>query len=374
MKLTLLRENLKIGLRNVSRCTLKSAAYPILENILLETEKNFLTLSATNLEMGIKYWILAKVEEEGGLALPFNLISNIIENIEEDVILLSQVGLNLKIKGKEFIATIKGQEKEDFPIIPDVKFKEEYVEMKTETLVDSLEKLINIPTVSLSRPEISGIYFNFSKNKVFLVATDSFRLAEKSFDLKFQIEKERSFILPLKAAKEIINIFKNEEKVFIYFSENQIFFQSEYEELKHPKILFVSRLVEGEYPDYKEIIPKNFQTIILLPQKKFLRILKSATIFSGKSNEVKLKIDPKEKKLKIQTQDPKLGEFQSEIESEIKGKEIEITFNIKFLIDGISEIDSEKVIFEITDSENPAILKPSDKEDYFYIIMPIKAL
>lgn len=373
MKLKILKNKLLIGLGTVSRISLKKIPLPILENVLLETEKNFLKISSTNLESGIIWWGLAKIENEGKICINGKFLSNLISNIQEETIELEKEDFNLRIKNKGFSIKVKGVNPEEFPIIPN-KDKYEKVILSCEKFYYSLSKVINIPSLSLGKPEISGIYFSFEKNFLKIVATDSFRLAEKKLENRTLLSKNYSFILPQNAAKEIIGIIGGREgDIYLYFSPNQVFFEIQMSEFSHPEILFTSRLIEGEYPNYQEIVPKNFKTKITLNRSDFLNQIKTASLFSGRINEIKLRINPLKKKVEILSQNPDFGEYKSEIGAEIEGGEISISFNYRFLIDGIASIDTKKLSFEISDEEGPALLKPIGIEDYFYILMPIKA-
>ena len=179
--------------------------------------------------------------------------------------------------------------------------------------------------------------------------------------------------MPQTACREIVSIFGDKEgELKIYFSPNQIWIEHMMAEISHPQLQFTSRLIEGEYPNYQEIIPKKFETELTFPKEEFLNQIKTASLFSGKISEVKLKIDPKNGVVEILSQSPDLGEYNSFLKGKIDGKEVSISFNHRFLIDGISEIKTKELILEITNEEGPAILKPTDLEDYLYIIMPIK--
>jgi DNA polymerase-3 subunit beta len=369
MKVKILKESLLKGLDIVTRVSLKRVSLPILSTCLIETEKNFLKISATNLESGIIWWGLAKIEEEGKTCVEAKFFSNVISNLKEETLTLQTENYILKIEDKNVSLKIKGVNPEEFPIIPQ-KDSLEKISLNSEKLCESLRKIIGIPSPSLGRPEISGILFSFERDILRLVATDSFRLAEKKIRLSTPLSKSYSLILPQSAAKEIIGIFGKEEgEINIYLTPSQIFVESLARELPHPKILFTSKLIEGEYPNYQEIIPKKFKTKVHLGREEFLSQIRTASLFSGKINEIKLNI--KEGEVEILSQNPDYGEFKSKIFSKTEGESISISFNYKFLIEGISSFEEREFDFLFTDPEGPAILKPS--EDYFYILMPIKA-
>ena len=379
MKLTILKENLKDALNVVERSTSKSLTLPILNNVLMETDGNFLCLSATDLEIGVKYWSLAKIEKQGKITVPIKLFSSFISSLHEKTITIELKNNTIYVKGNKNRATIKGLDPNEFPIIPDVK-SEDFIEIDNSLLCQGISYVAEFCASSQIRPELSGVYFLFRKNKANIVATDSFRLAEKTISYESlpifngKSIEEYSFIIPQKAAREIVSIFGDKGgKVKIYFSSNQISFEYPLYGASHPQIKFVSRLVEGEYPNYKEIIPKQYKTQIIIPKNEFLNQIKAASLFSGKVNDVKIEVNVKKQNIKIFSQNPEYGEQESYISGKISGEDMSISFNFRFLMDGISNIKTKDVVFELSGEESPAILKPSNELDYLYIIMPIKS-
>jgi len=377
MKLIILQNKLKEGIGVIERVPTKSLSLPILNNILLKAEKSFINLAATNLEIGIKWWALAKVEVEGVIIIPSQIFSNFINFLPNKPISMSSKDLTLNIICENYITTLRGVAPEDFPIIPQIT-EGESVSVESQSFCRGLAQVADIATPSTAKPEISGVYFAFQKDVVKMAATDSFRLGEKTFSLNPKaatpLLKEYVFILPQKAAKEIISIFGEKEgELRIYFSPNQVLFELPMAETPHPQVQLISRLIEGEYPSYQEIIPKKYETQLILQRNEFLNQLKTAALFSGKINEVKLKIDPKKEKVEISSQNPDLGEYHSYLAGRIKGKGFEVSFNYRFLIDGLLNIKSPEVAFELTDSEGPGVLKPVGDQSYIYVVMPIKA-
>ena len=377
MKLIILQEKLKEGIGIIERISVRSLTLSILNNVLLKTEKNFLNLVTTDLETGIKWWSLAKVEKEGALTVPTKVLSNFVNFLPNKQIALELKDLILDIECENYQTKIKGQSADEFPIIPQIT-EGESVLVNSQAFCQSLNTIVDIPIPSTAKPEISGIYFAFQKDFIKMTATDSFRLGEKTFFLEGQtsssLSKEYAFILPQKAAREIVNIFGGKEgELRIYFSPNQVLFELPMVETPHPQIQLISRLIEGEYPNYEAIIPKKSETQVAFQRNEFLNQIKSASLFSGKINEVKLKIDPKKEKVELFSQNPDLGEYHSYLPGRIKGKELEISFNHRFLADGIGNIKSPEVVFELTGSEGPAVLKPAGDQTYLYVVMPIKA-
>ncbi len=373
MKITLLQEKLKEGLAVAERICSKSLTLPILNNILINVDKNFLCLEATNLEIGIKWWILAKVEKEGRVTIPSHLFSSFINFIPNENLDIESTEIFLKITHKNQTTQIKSFSAEEFPVLPVMEKENETFLIGSNSFCDSLNQIINIPSISTSRPEISGIYFLLQKNQIIMAATDSFRLGEKKVFLENPINKECSFILPQKTAKEVINIFSEKEGFLrIYLSPNQAVFEFPMEEVPHPKVQLISKLIGGEYPNYQEIIPKKLETQIILKRQEFIDQIKIASLFSKKTNEVKIKVDAKSQEVEIFSQNPEAGEYRASLFGEIKGGSLGISFNYRFLLDGLLGIKSPEVILGLNGEEGAAILKPNSTENYIYIIMPMK--
>ena len=375
MKLQILQEKLKQGLNIVEKVSSKSLSLPILNNILISTEKNFLNLTATDLEIGINWWTLSKIEKEGKVTLPARLLSSFVNLLPNKKIDIQIEDNNLLVECEKYKTQIKGLSAEEFPIIPKIN-QNEFTSIDASIFCHSLNQVADIAVLSTTRPEISGIYFLFQKDLIILVATDSFRLGEKKIFLKnnSKLTKDYSLILPQRAAKEIVNIFGEKKgEIKIYFSPNQIMFELPIEETAHPEIQLTSRLIEGEYPNYKEIIPPKHTTRIVLDKNEFLNQIKAASLFSGKINEVKIKIKPESEEVEILSQSPELGQHQSFISSKIEGEPVEIAFNHRFLLDGLLNIKSSEIAFELNGDSGPGVLKPIGDETYLYVVMPIKA-
>ena len=372
MKIEILKNNLKNGLEVVEKIAKKNLTLPALSNVLLSCESNFLRLDTTNLETSISWWVLAKIEEQGKIAIPATFFSSLVNLLKEEKIQLRSQDKNLILETKNQTTQIQGIDPEEFPIIPKIE-KEEIVKISNKKLLEILSQIIEIPSISQIRPEISGIYFSFKKDLLKVVGTDSFRLAEKTIILKGEIKKEVSFILPQDAVRELINILSQEDgHTIIYFSPNQILFENIDEETSHSRVQVLSRLIEGEYPKYQEIIAKKYKTQIIIKKDDFRNQLKQAGLFGGKISEVKLVIKPKSDQLKIYSESPEVGKNESYLPIKIKGEPIEVSFNYRFLISGLQNIKSSEVIFELNGEDGPGVLKPVGDESYIYVSMPIK--
>lgn len=378
MKLSILQENLKNGLNLVSRMAGRSLTLPILNNLYLRAEKNFLQIVGTDLEIGIKWWSLAKVEKEGEIIVPSQVLTNLTAFLPNKIISLKVAGQNLLIECDSYKTQIKGLDPKEFPLIPQVKEGEELF-IDNNVFCQALSQVSDIAIPNSIRPEISGIYFNLQREDLKLAATDSFRLGEKTILIKggersSSSNREISLIFPQKTARELINILKDREgKLKIYFAPNHIMFELLMSETQHPQIQLVSRLIDGEYPNYQDIIPKKSGTQVICSRNDFLAQIKSASLFGGKMNEIKLKVDPRKNEIGISSEDPDLGEYNSSLRGKIKGEITEISFNYRFLIDGLSNIKSSEVSLELNGGEGAGVLKPVGDQSYIYLVMPIKA-
>jgi len=377
MKIIILKENLNNGLNIIGRITGKNLTLPILNNILIETEKSFINLSSTDLELGIKYWLLAKIEKEGKITVPSKILTGFIGLLPNKKLTLEVKNQTLFIDCDDQSTQIKGLDAQDYPIIPTIN-DENFISLDIASFCEGLSQVVDFAAINQARPELSGVYLSFQKDRVQLTATDSVRLAEKTVFLKEKTERNLSFILPQKTTREIINIFTGQKgRLTLHSSPNQVLFEYPMQETNHPQIQVVSRLVEGEYPDYQGIIPKKYDAQITLIKNDFLNQVKTASIFSGKSNEIKIKITPKKEGIEILSQNPELGENKSFLPAKIiygqeKTQEMVVNFNYRFLLDGLLNIKNSQVIFELNGEDGPAALKPAEDSTYIYVVMPIK--
>jgi DNA polymerase III subunit beta len=375
MELIITKDKLKEGLNTIERISSKSLTLPILNNVLISAEKNFLNLAATDLEIGINWWILSKTIREGKITIPSRLLSNFVNLLPNKNIEFSVKSDVLSVNCENYKTQIKGLSAEDFPIIPKIN-ESDFILIDSGLLCQSLSRVADIAVPSTTRPEISGLYILFQKNQITITSTDSFRLGEKKILLKTpaSLKKDYSLIIPQKTAKEVMNIFGEKTgDIKIYFSPNQIMFEYPMSETTHPQIQLISRLIEGEYPNYQEIIPKKYTTQLVMDKTEFLNQIKTASLFSGKVNEVKIKVDPDAKEISIFSQSAEIGEYNSTIPAKIKGEKVEIAFNHKFLMDGISTIKSSEVILELNTDSGPGVLKPVGDDSFLYVVMPIRA-
>lgn len=365
MKVICLQENLKVSLNITQNIIGRNLTLPILNNVLICTENGRLKISSTNLEIGINTWVSGKVEKSGSITCPAKVLANFVNNLPNKKIELDVKNNILTVKCENYKASFNGLPADDFPIIPKIE-DTPLVELKSGVLRDALLKVVGAASLSESRPEITGVLFKFEKKELRLAATDSFRLAEKViFETDKKSEDIRSLIIPQRTIQEVIRALGEKEvDVKICLGASQILFNG-------GDIQIISRLIDGQYPDYQQIIPKNFTTQAIMDKGELLNVIKAASVFSNKTSSIKFSLSDSE--LEVLSQDPDLGENKSKITAKIQGKKVEVDFNYRYLLDGLANIGTKQVFMGLISDSSPAIIKPINDESYIYLIMPIKA-
>lgn len=382
MKLSIRQEKLKKALGIIEKIASRSTSLPILGNVLLKAEDSFLRLSATNLETGIDFWERAKISRKGETTIPARIFSSFVNYLPPDsVVHLELKGTNLFLRCEETETKINSMDPQEFPVLPEVE-KDGKVSLSASLFSEGLAQVAGMASTSSIKPELSGILLRFEKDTLVLAATDSFRLAEKKISLPKPLDfsKPYSLIMPQRAASFLKTVLAEEEKMStFYFSPNLIMVELFEEGWERPKMRFVSKLIEGDYPDYKEIIPSKLKVEAETSRDDFLNQLRRASLFASRINEVRLKFFAKKDEIEVYCQNPELGEYSSLFPAQIKGEEKEVSFNYKFLIDGLTNIQESSVVIglskneqEDSEEEGPAVIKPVQDQTYLYVVMPIQ--
>lgn len=364
MKVSCTQENLNRGLGIVSHMVGTRTTLPVLNNILLKTEKGRLKLSATDLEIGISTWIGGKVLKDGAVTCPARLISEFTTTNTDKTINLELRDSTLNISSDHFKANIKGIEASEFPLIPEVKAGVT-IEMPARSFKEAILQTVIACAIDETRPVLAGIYIVLANDKMKLVATDSYRLAEKTIQINKNSDGAK-FIIPARTMAEVARLIDDTlEKIIINVGENQV-------EFKLGPTEIVSRLIEGSFPDYEQIIPKNIKTKVELNTNQFANAIKMASFFARETaNNIKLKVT-KPKNIQVLAVSPQVGDNVSDIEANFEGDESEIAFNAKFILDCLQIINTEKVDLELSGSLAPGVIRPAKDKNYLYIIMPLR--
>lgn len=370
MKLIILKTNLVEGLNAVEGSVGSDANLPILKNVFLGTEGNQIIITSTNLELAIRRIVSGKIIETGAITVPFSVFNNIVKNLNTERVTLEKKSGNLMVLTDNYEALILIQDPKDFPIIPNIQNKKNSIKTGVEPLREALSNTIVAAQFSDIRPEISGVLLNLSGNKLTLVATDSFRLAEITIDPN-QIHsslKETAVIIPLKTATEVLRILnaEREESAEIFIDQNQILF-----EIGNSYV--ISRLVDGKFPDYQAIVPRETKNEISFSREEMMNAIKLAKVFAGRANDVSLAVGDNGKFLEVYSSDASLGENRYRLPIKLKGSKFKISFNWRYLMDGLKIYKGEEVVLGMNDPDRAVALRNPSEPLLLYIAMPIKS-
>lgn len=372
MKFSCTKDNLSKALSIVSGIATKSNNLPILANILIKVDEQKAELIATNLELAVVVNLRSKIEKTGSFTVPGKTLTDFVG-------LLSDEKIDIELKGSEIIVAcgksstkIKGSPVDEYPVIPSTDEGQGYL-INAFDLSKGLSQVIPAMARTDIRPELSGVFFGFNleKGNLTIASTDSYRLAEKKMKLEQGVE-EKKVIVPGRTAQEMQHILTNndgdqtESGARILIGESQIV-------LNFNNVQMVSRLVDGQYPDYTQIIPKEFKTSVLFNTANLSKEVKKASLFTTSGvNAVMLNIKPGENNVKVSSTSAQTGEYDSELSAEIAGEENNVLLNHRYLLDGLNNIGSDMVDFKIINSDSPCMLVPNDDKNYLYIIMPVR--
>lgn len=364
MKIVCTKENLKRALNLTSKTTGSSATLPILNNLLLKTESGQLGISSTNLEIAIKTWVGGQISESGEITVPAKTITDFVNNLTEEKITLETKKSDLLLKTNSTESLLKGLPAEEFPLIPEIK-PITTITLPAAELTNALSQVVFATAVSETQPEISGVYFHLAGKELCLAATDRYRLAERKVALAELVNQEQKIIVPSRAISEVIRIAAAEPKtVEILISENQVLFRT-------PNVELTSRLIEGQYVPYREIIPNEFLTTATSKTTEFISALKISGLFAQENNNVDLEIT-KEQTIVFRTASQKYGTSTSQLKALVEGESNRIVFNYRYILDCLNHIGSDEVVLKAINSSSPAMLIPKDRTGYLYLVMPIK--
>ncbi len=343
--------------------TNRNPGLPVLSCFLLENKNNRLIIKATNLDIGIRLEVPVKTETPGVVAVPGEVLINLIGNLPETKNIKFE-GSNGEVKlttNKNF-ATIKTKDPNDFPSIPETK--SEPFNMPASDFVNGLKAVWYSSTQSSIKPELSSVFIYSDSEDLVFAATDSFRLAEKRIKLK-QSKDFGNVLLPYKNALEITRILDGEGgDVSVFIDKNQI-------SLSSGGTYITSRLVDSTFPDYKQIIPKEFETEAVVLRQDLASSLKLANVMSDKFNQINLVIYPVKKVFEMKTKNTELGENIYSIDAALSGKDIDISFNLKYVSDCLNSLTADSVSVSLNDVSKPMVIRGVGDKSFLYLVMPM---
>ncbi len=363
MKLTVLQENLSRCLSTASRFVASHPQLPILGNFLLATDKNRLRISATNLEIGINCYSGVKIEKEGETTVSARPFLEFISSLPAGKVDLELKKNNLEISCGRFKATFPTALPTDFPRLP-VRSSEKFA-LPLSLFSETISRVIFATSVDESRPVLEGVCFHFNGKNCQVEATDGYRLSREKLVLK-KDQKQKEFILPATVLNEIIKLKPDGEVLEIGLSdkEKQAIFL-------FPNAEITSRLLEGEFPDIDQVIPKSKQTSVLVNREEFQNAVRLASIFARESANI-IKIKVAAGALEISANSSQVGKNRSSVDADIKGKPQKIAFNFRFLLDFLQAVSGEQVLIELNSPLEPAVFKIPGNQSFIHIIMPVR--
>lgn len=371
MKVICLQENLARGLQITGRGVSTRTTLPILSNVLLRTEGGRLKLTATNLEVGINYWVPAKVEDDGAITVPAKLFTDFVNALPPGPIELS---LNVRtktihIKSGPYEANMKGLDAEDFPIIPVI------AERPTTRIAQNvLRRMINevafVAATDDSRPVLTGVLTTFDGDQIVMAAADPYRLSVRNGPLLDRIAEKMEVIIPAKSLFEVARIIEDVDapvQISITPNRSQVIFHMEDADL-------VSRVIEGQFPNYRQVIPATSSTRVVVPRDELLKATRLASYFArDAANIVRFQIDPSsESPLVVSAAAAEVGDNTGRIDATVEGQPTTIAFNSRFVQDALGSLAAPEIALELGGPLAPGVVKIVGDDSYLHVVMPLR--
>lgn len=363
MKVICTQENLKEGLGIISRIIGNSSTLPILNNVLLETKDGSLTLSGTNLEVGMSTSVRCKTEQEGSVCLNYKTFSDLINSLSKQTVTIEVSDIETVISTERTNTKLKHSTTDEFPVIPDVE-NGQVVEVDSNGFKEALEQVVFAASTSETQPEISGVLLWFGGEKMLITATDRFRLAEKSLPYSGGLDKK--VIVPHKSVLEVTRLLQQApKKISLTVSDTQI-------SISVDDTYLVTRLIDGEYPPYQQIIPDTHNVVIETVQKELLEAIKTSSVFSSRTGSIAINYDEEKNILQISAVSGDLGESLIDVPADINGGSGVLIVNYRYVLDYLNNYNSEQVTIKVIDDTNPIVFVSGQDDGYLYLVMPIK--
>jgi len=364
MKIEAIKEQLEEALVKADKIAGKNPSLPVLSGLYLDARDNLLLIKATNLDIGISTSIPVKVTEPGVVVAPAHTLTSFISSLSHDRnIHLSTKSQVLEIKTKATKTNIKTLPSEDFPLIPEIGDDHTF-SIPARDLIFGLRSVIYAAAVGSIKPELSSISIKHEGEFLVFAATDSFRLAEKKIRVK-KVPHFKQILIPQKNALEIIKIFdRGEEEISLSIEEHQM-------ALRSNGVYVTSRIIEGTFPDYRQIIPKESNTKAVLLKQDLINSLKTSLIFSDSFNQLTLRLSPKDKRFEIESKNATLGESTQSVEAVLEGEDININVNHRYFTDCFQSLTTDSLSLEFSGQAKPVVIKGVGDQSFLYLVMPM---
>jgi DNA polymerase III subunit beta len=371
MKLSCLQENLNKGLGIIGRAVASRTTLPITQNVLITTDQSQLKLAATNLEIAISCWIGAKIENEGSITIPARVLTEFVGSLPSDIISLDLKHHTLELKCGRYEARINGLDAADFPPIPQVG-DDFSTKVKAEDLKLAISQVAFAAATEESRPVLTGVQTEFEGSKLTMAAADGFRLAVHRANLIEPVKEKVAMIIPAKAYHELNRLMGNDDQeieIMLNSQKSQVLF-------KLKGIEMVSQLIQGNFPNYSQLIPQTYGTKARIDVAEFLRAIKMAAIFARDGSGIaRVIVTPgatvEAGKITISARADEIGDNIGEIDALVDGEAAKIAFNARYLADVLSVVKQAQVSLEVSTPSNPGVIRPVGTDNYDHVVMPM---
>ncbi len=364
-----MQENLARGLSVVSRAVSTRNTLPVLANVLLKTEDGGLKLTATNLEIGVTYWVAGKIDSDGATTVPARLLTDVVNSLPagDRVDLELQGAATLRIRSGRFETHIKGIDADDFPAIPTAG-ERPTTRVSQKSLKQALEETAFAAASDEARPILTGVLARFEGDRLTLAAADNYRIAVKTIALLDPVE-DVSIVIPAKSLTELIRVLGDtDDPVDLILSgpRNQILFHLE-------GIDLVSRLIDGQFPPYQNVLPKTHTTRAVMERDDLLKAVRlAALIASSSANIVKLQVGVDGEAGLTVTANAEVGDNEGRVEAQVEGDGTTIAFNARYLVEVLTNVDAEQFALELNGPLSPGVFKPMGDDQYVHVVMPVR--
>ncbi len=365
MKITIAKQEFQQKLSDIQSVVEKKSTMPILSHFLLEAAKTGSTITATDLETAIREPVQADVQGEGSLCIPARKLFEIVREVDGDITIETEDSQWIRIKAGPASFRIACLPAEDYPLWPDLGSSEQ-IELAASELALMIEKTVYSSGESDTRYTLNGILFHLdpARKDLTVVGTDGHRMAVISMQVPGMPTEEKKLIVQRKAASELEKFLAGAEKAKIFLGKNHILFQV-------GDVDFLTRLIEGSYPNYGQVIPAANEKKVILGRDPFIKALRRVSIMSKERSHA-IRMDVGDDLITLNSSNPDLGEARDELPAKYSGEAVSLGFNARYLIDALGAMESENVIFELQDPLSPTLLRPDGDLSYRCVIMPMR--
>ncbi len=368
MKLSVMQENLARGLSTVSRAVSSRSSLPVLANVLLRTEDAGLKLTATNLEIGITSWVPGKIDTEGALTVPARLLTDVVGGLPAgERVDLEVEGTTLSVRAGRFQTHLRGIDADEFPVIPAAGDRPT-TRVSQKVLRKALSEVTFAAASDEARPILTGVLTRFSGERLTLAAADNYRIAVKSIDVLTPVE-DVSLVIPARSYVELMRVLADTDDpvdIMLAPARSQVIFHVD-------TIDLVSRLIDGQFPNYQQVVPTSHTTRAVLDREELLRAVRPAALIAHESaNIVKLQVSSNGEPGITVSANAEVGDHVGQVEAAVDGDGTTIAFNARYLADVLTNVSADQFGLELNGPLSPGVFKPVGDERYVHVVMPVR--